>query len=170
MIKTANKEIVRMKKMGLIVAGFGLAAAAAFAQMVGDRGQETLDFGGGKVSVEYGRPALAGRDVKAMLQPGMEWRMGSNAATTLTTDVDLKFGSTTIGKGKYILKAKFVEEGKWLLLVGQDDKTVAEVPMTPGSNASPVEQVTIKLEKQGNGAKLTVAWGSLNVSASFQKA
>jgi DUF2911 family protein len=105
-----------------------------------------------------------------MLQPGMEWRMGSNAATTLDTNIDLKFASKTVAKGKYVLKAKFVEEGKWLLLVTEDEKTVAEVPMTQGSNSSPVELVTIKLEKQGAGAKLTVSWGSLNVSATFQNA
>ena len=52
-------------------------------------------------------------------------------------------------KGKYVLKAKFVEEGKWLLLVTEDEKTVIEVSMTLGTNASPVENVTIKLEKQG---------------------
>ena len=159
-----------MKRIGLMLAGFGLLATGLMAQMTGDRGQTSLDLNGGKVSVEYGRPALAGRDVKSMLQPGMEWRMGSNAATTLDTNVDLKFGNKTVAKGKYVLKAKFVEEGKWLLLVTEDEKPVAEVPMTLGTNATPVENVTIKLEKQGTGGKLTVSWGTLNVAATFQKA
>ncbi|HEU0007964.1 MAG TPA: DUF2911 domain-containing protein, partial [Terriglobia bacterium] len=158
------------KRIGLMLAGFGLLGTGLMAQMTGDRGETSLELGGGKVSVEYGRPALAGRDVKSMLQPGMEWRMGSNAATTLNTNVDLKFGNKTITKGKYVLKAKFVEEGKWLLLVTEDDKTLAEIPMTTGTNASPVENVTIKLEKQGPGGKLTVSWGTLHVAAAFQKA
>jgi DUF2911 family protein len=159
-----------MKRIGLILAAIGILATRMMAQMPGDRGQTSIELSGGKVSIEYGRPALAGRDVKSMLQPGMEWRMGSNAATTLDTNIDLKFASKTVAKGKYVLKAKFVEEGKWLLLVTEDEKTVAEVPMTQGSNSSPVELVTIKLEKQGAGAKLTVSWGSLNVSATFQNA
>jgi Protein of unknown function (DUF2911) len=170
MFSIQTKEIARMKRIGLMLAGFGLLATALMAQMTGDRGQTSLDLNGGKVSVEYGRPALAGRDVKSMLQPGMEWRMGSNAATTLDTNVDLKFGNKTVAKGKYVLKAKFVEEGKWLLLVTEDEKAVAEVPMTLGTNATPVENVTIKLEKQGAGGKLTVSWGTLNVAATFQKA
>ena len=159
-----------MKRIGLMLAGIGLLATVLLAQMAGDRGQTSLELSGGKVSIEYGRPALAGRDVKSMLQPGMEWRMGSNAATTLDTNIDLKFGNKTVAKGKYVLKAKFVEEGKWLLLVTEDEKTLAEVPMTTGTNASPVESVTIKLEKQGTGGKLTVSWGTLNVAATFQKA
>ena len=159
-----------MKRIGFLLVVFALLATGVVAQMPGDRGETSLDLGGGKVSVEYGRPALAGRDVKSMLQPGMEWRMGSNAATTLETNIDLKFGSKTVAKGKYVLKAKFVEEGKWLLLVIEDEKTIAEVPMTPGTNATPVESVTIKLEKQDTGGKLTVSWGTLNVAASFQKA
>ena len=159
-----------MKRIGLMLAGFGLLATGLMAQMTGDRGQTSLDLNGGKVTVEYGRPALAGRDVKSMLQPGMEWRMGSNAATTLDTNIDLKFGNKTVTKGKYVLKAKFVEEGKWLLLVAEDEKTLAEIPMTTGTNTSPVENVTIKLEKEGTGGKLTVSWGTLNVATSFQKA
>ena len=159
-----------MKRIGLLLAGFGLLTTGLMAQVSGDRGQTSLELNGGKVSIEYGRPALAGRDVKAMLQPGMEWRMGSNAATTLDTNVDLKFGNKTLPKGKYVLKAKFVEEGKWLLLVTEDEKTLIEAPMTLGTNASPVENVTIKLEKQGTGGKLTVSWGTLNVAATFQKA
>jgi hypothetical protein len=159
-----------MKKIGLIAIGFGLVITGVFAQMAGDRGEAVLDVTGGKVSVEYGRPALAGRDIKAMIQPGMEWRMGSNAATTLTTDVDLKFGSKVVGKGKYVLKAKFVEEGKWHLLIVKDQATVAEVPLTLGSNTSPAEKVTINLEKQGSGAVFILSWGNLKLSTPFQKA
>jgi hypothetical protein len=160
-----------MRKIGLSVGTLGLWVVGIFGQqMAGDRGETTLTLDGGKVTVEYGRPVLAGRDVKAMLQPGMEWRMGSNSATTLTTDVSLKFGNKSVPKGKYVLKAKFVEEGKWLLLIQQDEKTIAEVPLTVGNNAKSVEQVTISLEKQGVGGKLTVAWGTLNVSTPFQKA
>jgi hypothetical protein len=160
-----------MKKLGLIfVAGLVLAVTAKMAQMAGDRGESVLDLGGGKVTVEYGRPGLAGRDLKAMIQPGMEWRMGSNAATTLTTDLNLKFGDKVVEKGKYTLRAKFVEEGKWNLLLVKEQETVAEVPMTLGSSPSPVELVTISLEKQGTGAKLTVSWGKVNISTTFQKA
>ena len=42
---------------------------------VQDRGQAELALDGGKVSVEYGRPTLRGRNIEALIQPGDEWRM-----------------------------------------------------------------------------------------------
>jgi hypothetical protein len=165
-----NKGEHRMQKLGLILAALGLAVTGMLAQTASGRGEAVLDLGGGKVSVEYGRPSLGGRDVKAMIEPGMEWRMGADAATTLTTDIDLKFGNKVVPKGKYVLRAKFVEQGKWTLLIVQDKTTVAEVPLTQGSNASAVEKLTIALDKQGNGGKFTLSWGNLNISTQFQKA
>ena len=159
-----------MKKIVLILTALGLVAAEILAQTAAGRGEAVLDLDGGKVSVEYGRPSLGGRDVKAMIEPGMEWRMGADAATTLTTDVDLKFGNKVVPKGKYVLRAKFVEEGKWRLLIVQDKATVAEVPLTLGNNASAVEKLTIALDKQGSGGKFALSWGNLNISTLFQKA
>ena len=77
----------------------------------------------------------------------MEWRMGSNAPTTLSSDIDLKFGDKTVSKGKYVLKAKLIEAGKWHLMIYKEKDLVAEVPLTLGKNSQPVELVTIKLEK-----------------------
>ena len=71
-----------MKKIVLILTALGLVATEILAQTAAGRGEAVLDLDGGKVSVEYGRPSLGGRDVKAMIEPGMEWRMGADAATT----------------------------------------------------------------------------------------
>ena len=158
-----------------------------------DRGEATLKLGDGKVSVDYGRPAVAGRDITKMIEPGTEWRMGSNASTTLSSDIDLKFGEKTVPKGKYVLKAKLIEAGKWHLMIYKEKELIAEVPLTLEKNSQPVELVTIKLEKaeapmeleknpknsqkltlkggkDGNGGKFILEWGSLNLSAIFQKA
>lgn len=134
-----------------------------------DRGEATLTLGTGKLSVDYGRPSLQGRDINSLIAPGQEWRMGSNAPTTLTTDVDLKFGDNLVKKGKYVLRAKLVEKEKWHLLIKQDDTVVAEVPLTYSQAASPEEQVTIKLEKQGEGGKFILQWGTFTASTSFKK-
>ena len=168
-----KKENVRMKRIGWIMLLLGLAALVVMAQekqAPSDRGEATLAIGGDKVTVEYGRPALNGRDLDKMLAPGMEWRMGSNAPTTLSTDVDLKFGDKVVSKGKYVLKAKFLEAGKWNLMIYTEKTAVAEVPLTTGKNASSVELVTVKLEKQGSGGKFTLEWGGMSISAVFQKA
>jgi hypothetical protein len=146
-----------------------LAVLPLTAQMEGDRGEASLKIGAGKVSVEYGRPALKGRDINSLISPGEEWRMGSNAATTLSSDVDLKFGSTVVQKGKYVLKAKLVEKGKWHLKIYKGDTVVAETPLTSQKASSSEEMVTIKLEKQGDGGKLSIQWGDFLASANFTK-
>jgi hypothetical protein len=158
-----------------------------------DRGEASLKLGDGKVSVDYGRPAVAGRDITKMIEPGTEWRMGSNAPTTLNSDIDLTFGEKTVSKGKYVLKAKLIEAGKWHLMIYKEKELIAEVPLTLGKNSQPVEMVTIKLEKaevpieleknpknsqkltikggkEGNGGKFILEWGTLNLSTTFQKA
>ncbi len=134
-----------------------------------DRGEATLAIGGGKVTVEYGRPSLQGRDINTLISPGQEWRMGSNAATTLTTDVDLKLGDKLVKKGKYVLLAKLVEKDKWQLLIKQDDTVVAEVPLVSTKASTSEEQVTIKLVKDGDGGKFLLQWGTFGASATFEK-
>ena len=126
--------------------------------------------GGGKVSVEYGRPTLRGRNIEALIQPGDEWRLGSNAATTLSTDTPLKFGDKVIPAGKYILKAKLLEAKKWNLMIETEDHTpVAEVPLELQKLDTAVEALTINLEKRDKGGRLIVNWGNLSLSTVFQK-
>ena len=135
-----------------------------------DRGRAELALEGGKVSVEYGRPTLRGRNIEALIQPGDEWRMGSNAATTLTTDTPLKFGDKVLAAGQYILKAKLVEPKKWHLLIETMDHTpVAEVPLELQNVDNSTEALTINLEKKDKGGRLVVAWGNLSLATDFQR-
>ena len=62
---------------------------------VNPRGETTLELNGGKVTVEFGRPSLKGRDIKTMIYPGEQWRLGADGDTTLTTEVGLKFGESS---------------------------------------------------------------------------
>ncbi|HEX5731697.1 MAG TPA: DUF2911 domain-containing protein [Blastocatellia bacterium] len=150
-------------------AGPGSPAATAD-PAVQDRGQAELAIEGGKVSVEYGRPTLRGRNIEALIQPGDEWRMGSNNATTLTTDTPLKFGDKVIDAGKYILKAKLVEPKKWHLLIETQDHTpVAELPLELQRLDNSIEALTINLEKKEKGGRLIVSWGNLSLFSDFQK-
>jgi hypothetical protein len=146
------------------------APTAANPAAVQDRGQSELAIDGGKVSVEYGRPTLRGRNIEALIQPGDEWRMGSNAATTLTTDTPLKFGDKVIPAGKHILKAKLIEAKKWHLLIETEDQTPeAEVPLELQRIDTAVEALTINLEKKDKGGRLIVTWGNLSLATDFQK-
>ena len=139
-------------------------------QSSSNRGEAVLQLQGGKVSIEYGRPTLRGRDLEKLISPGEEWRMGSDTATTLTTDVDLKFGDKIVQKGKYVLKAKLVDKEKWHLIVLRDETTVAEIPLNLQKVDSSAEAMKIELQERSNGGRFVLQWGNLTLSTDFQKA
>ncbi len=136
-----------------------------------DRGEAKATIGGVHVSIDYSQPTLKGRDPLQMIQPGKVWRLGADAPTTLNNDKPLKFGGTTLPKGKHILLARYDGPGKWTLLVStkpynqyEDSAKVAEIPLTQSETADPVEALTIKLSDQG---AIEVRWGKLQLSGSF---
>jgi hypothetical protein len=160
-----KKVILGMMALALLHIG------EAYAQSPNGRGEATLVLDGGKVSIDYGRPKLKGRDLETMIAVGDEWRMGADAGTTLNTEVALKFGNKVVDKGKYVLRAKLVAKDEWHLIVQklEDKSVVAEVPLTYHKADNAVEELTIKLEKQDNGGKFTLQWGKLSISTDFQK-
>ena|SRR5437667_8619537 len=159
-----------MKKILLGIIALGAFLLGVLAQSPNKRGEASLSIDGGKVSIDYGSPTLKGRDIESLIAPGEEWRMGADAATTLSTDVSLKFGNKVVSKGKYVLRAKLVAKEKWHLLIQKEDKsTVVEVPLTYQKSDNPVEELTIKLEKQGSGGKFILEWGKFSLSTEFQK-
>jgi hypothetical protein len=162
-----------MKKMVSVGVALSLALSIGlvFAQ-ANPRGEASM--GGGKVSIDYGRPSAKGRDVVAMISPGRYWRMGADSATTLKTEVDLMFGDTAVPKGTYTLVAHFVEEGKWNLVVaksvgsgGQPTEVAAEVPGKFDTGQEHVEQLTIELKEKGNKGTFVLSWATNRLSVDF---
>lgn len=159
-----------MKKFISIFIAITFCTVLACAQQNADRGTSKLSVGGGNVSLDYGRPAIRGRSIDA-LPVGTEWRMGSNGATTLTTDVNLKFGDKVVQKGTYVLKAKRENESNWVLIIQTEDQaSTTSVPLTFAKVEPAVELLTIDLKKNGNGGKLFLQWGVFTLSTDFQKA
>jgi hypothetical protein len=157
-----------VKKIVSILIAITFCSVLAFAQS--ERGKSELSLSGGKASVDYGRPAIKGRTIEA-LPIGSEWRMGANEATTLTTDVSLKFGDKVIQKGTYILKAKRADEKSWVLIIQtEDESSKTEVPLTFAKVEPAVELLTIDLKKDGNGGKFFLQWGVFTLSTDFKKA
>jgi hypothetical protein len=94
--------------------------------------------------------------------------MGSDSATTLTTQAALKFGETVVPAGKYVLKAKLIEPRKWHLLIESESKSpVAEVPFSLQTLDSAIERLTISLDKKEKGGQLILKWGTLLLAADF---
>jgi hypothetical protein len=103
----------------------GLAALALAAPAVAQtpRGKATAMVGGHEVSVDYGRPALKGRDLGALLDklpPDRMWRAGENQVTTLTTAGALSIGGTTVPAGTYSVYVHAGEGGDWSLVLNKD--------------------------------------------------
>ena len=153
----------------------GILSEAAFAQ--GVRGKAELNTGGGSVTVDYGRPALRGRDMLSKLNVGSFWRMGANQATVLITPADLTFGSTKIANGSYSLFLKKETADTYHLVFNSQtgqwgtqhdvSKDVAVVPMKAQTMEAPVEVLTIDLKPSSNGGTFVMTWGTAQLSTDF---
>jgi hypothetical protein len=178
-------------KRSLVLSAFALGVVIAFAAVAsaqetkevhpGKGGsphvQSTWTVDGAHISITYGRPYLKGRTVGNEVAPyGKEWRTGADEATTLVTDKTLKFGSLEVPAGTYTLYT-LPGETEWQLIVskktgqwgipypaGQD---LGRVSMKVEKAASPVEQLTISIDKASSGGLLKVSWGTVVASTPF---
>ncbi|HWX25598.1 MAG TPA: DUF2911 domain-containing protein [Vicinamibacteria bacterium] len=138
-----------------------------------DRGKTTVPLSGKTVSVDYGRPNLNGRDMLGKAEIGKPWRLGADAPTTLTSDVDLAFGSLAVPKGSYVLTATRTADAAWAINItrpGKDNakaEKVGDVPLTIVTLPDSVEQLTIDLKAEAPGASLTVSWGKTALKTNF---
>ena len=157
-----------MLKRLLFVATLCALAVPAFPQ-ANPRGEAKATVAGKAVSIEYGRPSLKGRDMLAQAQVGKPWRLGADAATTLTTEADLAFGDVTVPAGTYILTLTKVEADTWHLnvLSKADRAKVGDIPLAAGKTDEAVEELTIDVKAEGDGGKLEVTWGHTALGAGF---
>jgi hypothetical protein len=99
-------------------------AAIIFAQGgPAPRGNAKVMIGGKAVTVDYGRPALKGRSMDALLAklpPDRIWRAGDNQVTTLTTEGKIMVGNKEVAPGKYSLYVHIPQEGDWSLVLNTD--------------------------------------------------
>jgi hypothetical protein len=168
------KKVVAGAFVGLLTA---VLAAPAGAQ--DERGKAELKAGTGVITVDYGRPALKGRDMLAQLQEGSFWRMGRNEATVLTTPVDLSFGGTAVAKGAYSLWLKKSGDSFQVVFNSQTGqwgtqhdpaKDVASVTLAKSSLPAPVEVFTMDLAQAPKGGDLELRWGTTKLAAPFELA
>ena len=160
-----------------LTAALTLGGAAASLAHGNDRGNVKATIGKAEVTIDYGRPTLKGRDMLKKISPGQLWRLGSDAPTTIESNVDLDFGGTRVSKGKHILLARLVEPGKWTLVVSsksamqyEPGAKLAEVPMELREVSDPVEELTIKLSNDAGRGVIEIAWGNSRLTASFSPA
>ena len=165
------------RQTGLIFFATALLALATPGFPQGNRGKAELKAGDGSISIDYGRPALKGRNMIDQLAIGTLWRMGSNLATTITTPVDLKFGSTRIPKGMYRLLLKRLSQDEYELVFNtqtamegaqrDESKDIARVALKTESLTTPVETFTIELKPASDGGIFVMEWADMRLSAAF---
>ena len=135
-------------------------------------------IGGAHIVLEYGRPSLKGRAEATMMPLGKPWRTGADAATVLTTDTPMTFGTITLAPGSYTLNTQPGEK-EWQLLVGKLGKVgqwgvpyvtsleIGRTPMKLGKTSAPVEQVTYSIDTTSTGGTLRIEWGTQSASVPF---
>ena len=146
--------------------------AGAFAGPASTRDTVEATVGAARVWIDYGRPALRGRDVwvNGVLGDTL-WRTGANAATQLRTNADLVVGGATVPAGTYTLWT-VARPGAYRLVInrqlGNDydpSRDLARVPLQESSVETPVERFTIGVDPQSaGGALLTLTWGTKRLS------
>lgn len=142
-----------------------------------DRGNARLLLEGKAITINYGRPALKGRDLSNSVAVGTIWRLGMNEATTIKTDLDFYTCCGVVKAGSYSLWAKKVGVDKWELVFnsqtgqwGTDHdplRDVLSVPMKTETSKESVEQFTITLAKTPKGGEIRCAWGTQVLVAEF---
>ena len=140
--------------------------------------ETSVALGKGKVTIHYGTPKLAGRNLDEMIKPGLAWFMGMNNPTTLETTVALDFNGQKLQPGKYAIFSRADEQSNWTLLVSSSvverqlkvETVVLFTPLRFAKDGAPQDLLKITLEKAGDGASLMVAWGTYRLQCAFKTA
>lgn len=131
------------------------------------------------ITIDYGQPHLRGRPLHTggLVPYDRPWRTGANAATKLTTDVDLTLGGAAVPKGTYYILTHPSQSG-WKLTLHRDDPLASEnaaefirVDLRRRELPMAIESLTIALiPATGEGAprgELRIAWGNEELSTDW---
>lgn len=168
-----NSKLMMLAAAGLMAAG--ATTLLAQRQRASAHESVTATIGGKKVTIEYGRPQMKGREIFGKLVPfGQVWRTGADEATTLTTEGDLMLGSLHVPAGVYSLFT-IPAEKEWTIIVNKTAKQwgafkydagadLGRAKMTAKPLSSPVEVFTIVIEPKGSQGTLKLSWASTEAS------
>lgn len=141
----------------------------------------SVQVGGHTVTIEYNAPSARERKVEGGLVPyGEVWRLGADAATTLTTEGDVLIGNLRVPKGVHTLYI-LASEGGWKLIVNKQtkqwgteysqDQDLGRVDLKLSKTAQPVEKLNITLKPAGaKAATLEIEWGGTRATVPVKAA
>lgn len=176
--------MVRRTLIGLTTLALALAVALpAFAGRGDDakrkskNGKTEGTIAGVAVTLEYGRPNVAGREIWGKLVPwGQVWRTGADEATTITFGKDVLVEGQKLAAGTYALFT-IPGEGEWTVVFNRtaeqwgaydyDAKQDAlRVTVKPGATAAPVESLDFVIE----GDRVVMRWEKMAVGFAVKPA
>ena len=176
-----RKALLVMLMIGLVGMGAWIMSTRYPETAVSAHGpgedETSIALGNGKVTIHYGTPKLAGRNLDEMIKPGLAWFMGMNNPTTLETSVALDFNGKKLQPGKYAIFSRPDEQRNWTLLVSsaitrplKPETVVLDAPLQFAKDGASQDLLKITLEKAGDGASLVVAWGTYRLKGAFKAA
>jgi hypothetical protein len=168
---------MNFKKLVFCAATICALVVVATAQMNAARGKAEATIKGKKITIDYGRPSLKGRDIFSMVQPGMVWRLGMNQATQIESTGDLVVAGKEVKAGKYTLWAKKTGPDSWILAFHPKtgvwgapplkDGYIAELPLKTEKVGDSAEELTITLADNNGKAGINIHWGTAALVGSF---
>ena len=152
-------------------------AVACVAQQAANRATAEATVNGKKVSINYGKPSLNGRDLLAQATDGTVWRVGMNQATEIATDGTLVVGGKELTAGKYTLWVRKTGADTWTLAFhpktgvwGRPELRegyAAETPLKLDKATDSAEQLVITLADNKGAADIKIHWGTAVLTGSF---
>lgn len=137
-------------------------------------------FGFAKVEIVYGSPKQKGRTLFGDLVPyGEVWRLGADAATTITISTDFRLADNDIKAGKYALFLKPQENGDWDFILNyqseqwgaydyDDSLDVLVFKVKPVDVQYRRENLIIDFEEYAQGeGELSIHWGTKLITIPF---
>ena len=160
-------------KSGIAVLIMMVCALAAAGQAT--RGKAEATVKGKKITIDYGKPKLEGRDMIGMAKPGMTWRLGMDDATEIQSTATLMVGGKELKPGKYTLWAVKKSATEWTLnfhpttgVWGSPELTsgyIATMPLKLDKAAKSSEELTIAVADKAGDATITIVWGTAQLTA-----
>ena len=170
-----------MKRFISLAAGLALATTT-YAQD-NPRGKAEATVGGKKVTVDYGRPALKGRQMDELLKQLPEdrmWRAGENQVTILATEGSILVGGKKVPAGRYSLYVHAPATGDWSIALNSDqgialgkiwDKAPANLKDEPWPHLDDYTKSVAKSEVARTPLKTSTATAPAeNLTVSFKPA
>jgi hypothetical protein len=164
--------------IALLMIGLLSEASAQKPPIVSLRDSLKVAYNGKRIAVSYGKVSMHGRKIFGVYVPYYRvWRTGTGAATTLTTEADIEMDGAVVPRGAYSVYTLPTEE-RWKLILNKQtgqwgtlynpQLDLARIDLKITKLKTPLENLTFKLEKNGNGdGTLKIEWENTSLSVPF---